>query len=48
MAEAHSAKTDINDLKEKSSRIFHAHSLAINDHSSQLFNEKSSFHRPTS
>ena len=38
MAEAHSAKTDINDLKEKSSRIFHAHSLAINDHAIQLSN----------
>ena len=38
MAEAHSAKTDINDLKERSSRIFHAHSLAINDHASQLSN----------
>ena len=38
MAEAHSAKNRISDLEVESSRIFHAHSLAINDHAQQLSN----------
>ena len=38
MAEAHSVKNRISDLEAESSRIFHAHSLAINDHAQQLSN----------